>query len=886
MNSPARCIRHLESGGWLLTQNLRQARLLRRLHDRAQIEAGRQVWPSASVLPLDTWLVLQWQEAAAARPELPELLQPVAAEWLWRQQAARDAPGLVDPAELGARARASWIRLRDHGADTGSLARWPLTRDQQAFVAWGRAVEGGMVERGVRDPGDLPKLLVEAAALPSPAAPLLLVGFRRRTPAQTALVTALRAGGWSVEVDTLPAAAATTWRHAAADSAAEQAGMLSWLRAQFERAPAGIHGLILPDLAARRGAVDRALAAALQPELELPDGVARDRIFDLAGGDPLISHPAVESAMAALDCARGRIGWMTASHLLRSRYLCGAATERSARIQLDVGLRSVNPLIQYPVAALVARAERAGATQFATALVAAAQAGRGAARRRAGAWAEVFGNCLAAWGWPGGAELDSGEFQAARALRERLGNLSRLDSVAPALSVHEALRELRRLATEPFQPERGEPVIFIIDALDDPGIRFDGLWVAGLTAATWPRPASVDPFLPIEAQRQLGMPGITAEDCVADARAVIDRWQRQASELVLSWPRRENDTDVDGSPLIPLTAEALPTPAPPASREQLIFAAAVREPLAQDAAPPRRPGPARGGARLLELQSQCPFRAFAELRLGAARLEEPQAGIDRRTRGIVLHRVLQRFWSGIRSRADLIELDADTCLQRVATLVDEAFLQALPAGTSARAQALERDWQLRAVAGLLALERARPDFVVAEAERSMEGELGGLTLQLQVDRVDRIGDALVIIDYKTGRIAPSQWRGARMDAPQLPLYAVLHRVRPAGIAVAAVSAEDARFHGIASDAGLIDGLTAAEDFRLTEDLERGFGWREITGQWRTWLDALAREHAAGRADVDPKRAAATCRNCHLGALCRVTATAPDDADAEPADDDA
>ncbi len=62
----------------MLTQNLRQARILRRLHDRAQIAAGQEVWLSAQLLPFDAWLETQWQEAAAARTELPALLQPAA----------------------------------------------------------------------------------------------------------------------------------------------------------------------------------------------------------------------------------------------------------------------------------------------------------------------------------------------------------------------------------------------------------------------------------------------------------------------------------------------------------------------------------------------------------------------------------------------------------------------------------------------------------------------------------------------------------------------------------------------------------------------------------------------------------------------------------------
>ncbi len=137
MNSNERCIAHLSAGGLVLAADLRQARILRRLHDRAQAAAGRHVWPTAQVLPLDAWLGLQWGRVSVERPELPRILPPIALRWLWRTQVARDAPSLLDPADLGARARSSWLTLRAHGGNLADVARWPLTRDQQAFLALG-----------------------------------------------------------------------------------------------------------------------------------------------------------------------------------------------------------------------------------------------------------------------------------------------------------------------------------------------------------------------------------------------------------------------------------------------------------------------------------------------------------------------------------------------------------------------------------------------------------------------------------------------------------------------------------------------------------------------------------------------------------------------------
>jgi len=879
LSSNDRCIAHLESGGLLLTPDLRQARILRRLHDRAQIAAGRTVWPSAQVLPLDAWLAEQWRDACQARGELPAPLAPIALRWLWRRVAEPDAPQLLDAAELGARARSSWLRLRAHGGGLDELARFPLTRDQQAFMGWARSAERELRERNACDSADLARLLVAHDALPDPGPPLLLAGFRRPPPAQATLFDALARRGWQVTQLEAPPAMGAAWRHAAADPDAEREAMLAWVRGQLDEQPDGIHGLIIADLATQRGAIERALAAALQPELEVP-GASRERVFDVAGGRPLHSRPVIEAALDALRSALGRADWTVVTRLLRSAHLQDGLAEREVRARLDVALRKTQGDFPATPAALAAAARRGLAPGFADALGGAAAQLAGPERRSAAAWAEAFGNCLAAWGWPGEAVLDAATWQAANRLRELLHELAALAAVAPNMSAQAAYAQLQELAAAPFQPESGEPAVFVMDTWEDPGLGYDSLWVTGLGAAAWPRPVAVDPLLPIEAQRRLGMPGATAGDCVADARSIVAAWRARAGALVLSWPCRENDTEVDGSPLIPADLSVLPPPPPFLARERLACGSITLERFADDVAPALASGRAHGGARVLELQSLCPFRAFAELRLRAATLEEPQSGIDRRVRGQVLHGALERLWAELGSQQALLALDAVGCESRVAAAVDGALAEAAPNTAGPRSLRLEREWQMQAIAALLALERARPPFAVVETERELQGGIGGLELRLRVDRVDQTAGGLVVIDYKTGAVRGAPWRGARMDAPQLPLYAVLHARKPAGIAIARAGTAHARFVGVGDEAAIFDGLVPAAEFELTEERESGFGWGQVTEHWWAWLERLARDHAAGRAEVDPKLGATTCRRCHLGALCRVEPASNDDEEPE------
>jgi len=885
MNGNAGCLAHLDAGGLVMTADLRQARILRRLHDQAQLAAGREAWPTAQILPLEAWLAAQWRDAGAVRENLPVALPAVATRWLWRHLVADDAPGLVDPAETGTRARASWLQLRAHAGTVESLGRWPLTRDQQAFVAWARDVERALQLRGACDAGELVCRIVSDDALPPPGPPILLVGFSRPTPAQARLFEALGDSGWSIGNGEFVQPAPRSFRHAATDPESERAALVAWLRMRLAESPGGVHGVIVPNLDGERGALERSLAAGLQPELELA-GAAGQRVFDLAGGTPLSAQPVIEIALDAIRFALGRGDGAVASRLLRSAFVADSEAEREARQRLDAGLRRNGRAPAASTAALAREARHAQAPAFAAALETASACVSGPARRAAGAWAEAFGSCLAAFEWHRGASSGSPDWQASLRLSELLRELGAVSAFATELSAGQALAELEELASSPFQPEGGEPAVFVMDGWEEPGVAFNSLWVAGLTATAWPRPVRIDPFLPIEAQRRLRMPRATADSSVAECEAIMSAWSAQAGELVLSWPQREDDTDIDASPLVPQELAELPPLEAFVPRAALLCGAATLETAPDDRAPALGECRAAGGTRMLELQARCPFRAFGELRLHARPFEEPLAGFDRRLRGQILHRALERFWTRLGTQAALLALTPAARRRRVEESADHALAELAPASAGPRGRAIERDWQLGAIESLLALDRARDPFVVVETEREMTGRIGGLELSLRADRVDDADGAMIVIDYKTGRAHGTSWRGARMDAPQLPLYAVLHPQRPAGIALAEAGFAGARFVGVGVAGIGIDGVVAAEKYPLTEDREKGFAWSAITERWWAWLESLAKNHAAGHAEVDPKLAGQTCRLCHLGALCRVDAAgARDDGDEEAGSED-
>jgi probable DNA repair protein len=861
-------ILHLDAGGTVLTANRRQSRIIRRLYDEAQVAAGRHCWPAASVLPLDAWLAAQWQELTAQDPGLPTLMSEAEAAWPWRLSGDRHLdPTLVSVPDLASAARRAWLQLQRHGGSLADLGREPLTRDQRQFLAWSREVEARMAAEGWLDPGGLELAVAAQAHRLGPPGDLLLAGFERPAPALVALLDRLAAAGIVARWASPGRIAGEVCTHAAADGTDETRAWLRWARRRLEARPDARLAIIVPDLQARRAAIERALDAFLQPGLEWPGSRERDRPYDLAGGEPLTAFGVAAAALDALACVAPRVDAALWSRVLRSRYT-PAGDAPDPRVRWDVELRR-RGLASWTLPGLAARARRDGCPGTAATLDTLwQQVHEGPASRATDDWAKTFGAVLTAWGWPGPGPLASDEYQAAEALRDRLADFARLARTAPAMDLEQARTEFAALVGAPFQPERGTPAVWILDALEPAGVEFDGLWVSGLTAAAWPLPARHEAFLPLPLQRRLGIPGVTAEDCLERALATGEAWRHGAAEVVFSWPRTQDDAEVEPSRALPEGLPALEDLAGFVPRAAAWQQAASLEELDEDAAP-RLAGPARGGARILELQAKCPFRAFAELRLDARPLEEPAHGVEPRARGILLHETLEKAWRQLGSHAALARLGPEEVEALVDGCLEEAMQRHLPTELGERARRLEWEWQRAAVLQVLALDRAREPFEIVAVEEELSTELAGLPLRLRVDRVDRVADGLVVLDYKTGRVSTSQWRGARPDAPQLPLYAILKKGDVGGVAFVKADAHAAMLRGVAREAQRLPGMEPVGRFALTDDRERGFDWNQVLERWQAWLTRLARNFQDGEADVDPKLPQ-TCRHCHLATLCRVS----------------
>ena len=164
-----------------------------------------------------------------------------------------------------------------------------------------------------------------------------------------------------------------------------------------------------------------------------------------------------------------------------------------------------------------------------------------------------------------------------------------------------------------------------------------------------------------------------------------------------------------------------------------------------------------------------------------------------------------------------------------------------------------------------------------EARRSLT--IAGLSLNLRLDRVDRLVDgSSLVIDYKTGNVDPRSWDLPRPDDLQLPLYKVfgLDPIQPSlfdsyggpasgGLVFAKVRVGDTCFAGRVADA------KKTIDPELTGN--SGLVRRALTGldesEWKKYIERMAEDFIMGHAEVDPRDYPKTCENCGLQSVCRI-----------------
>jgi probable DNA repair protein len=863
----------LDGQALVLTVNKRLAAWLHHKYGERQ---AVDVWETPDILPWHGWLLSLYEELLTRGEQSGRLLTVNQESLIWEQIADTwnrkpDREPLLRPAAAAASAAEAWKLVHEWSIDPAELTDYP-SPESRLLAGWFNDFKALCERHGWLSAAELPVQIGEKIADGAVTLPqsLYLAGFDELTPGQQRLLGRMSAAGCRITrvESSQPEAAAT--RYQCHDNHEEIRRSALWARERLSQNPQMRIGIVIPQLNRLRKDVTRHFHATLHPEqlTSASDGVSE--IFNISLGTPLADEPMVQDALLFLDLLRlektplGRIG-----QLLRSRFLGDYEAEWARRSLLDQRLRETEPP-EIPTGRFL-RVLLTGAGNNAACCpalgkrldeaIALQQQREQAPDDRAAEIAAL----LEIAGWPGERTLDSREYQCRERFLGLLEELGHLDPTGHGMSYSEALLRLRKLSQQSlFQPQgNSDAPIQVSGPLEAAGQEFDALLVMNMDDDNWPSRADPNPLLPPALQRAHGLPHTSAEREMFYAEALTRRMLQSAPEVIFSFPAMDGERDLRPSPLItrfPLVdAESIET-----GYAQSILGSAPIENLNCDSAPPVGPGDIpRGGSGLISDQAACPFRAFANYRLGTRRLEEAELGFDARVRGTLMHRCLEFFWSKVHSSDELAMLGEQGRQRLVSDCIDQALEEnRKDSGLEQSYLELERARLNQLLTGWLEkIELERAPFTVLGLEQDIELELEGLVLKLRADRIDALEDGRqIVIDYKSGRPFTPDWESERPGEPQLPLYTLSTSQQTAGALLAFINGRETRFSGLVEEKSLVPG---------SNSLVYKGDWHALQAQWKGSLHALAAEVMQGHAAIDPVDPARSCRYCGLQPLCRI-----------------
>ena len=860
-----------------------RAHAVRLAHAAAELSAGARAWPSPDVLAAAAWTRRECERRAELTPHsLPRILSAAEEWWLWRE-AAREAAGeapflsldaLAESLQRSAARAADWDLAAERGVPESEATLFHEA--QRLFLA--RCQELGAASVS---------FLFGTLAGAREGKPVRLCGFEA-LPRGLLRLAGEVAGRWPQRVARVLASGRGV---RTADGESEREAIASWCRARLLEDPDARLLVMLPGSAAPRERLASLLRDCIDPALALGNGAATRgaatrALVGIEGGEPLAAQALPAQALLGLAVlAGGRMEIELLSRWLVSPYWTSPPAQARAALALLLRQRGAAQLDLrelFGALQLVPRELQPAARELEALIRRASRLlGEGSASTRR--WSERFEASLRALGWPGTLPAEGALHQTRLRWRELLEEFGGLAASAGSLSLEAALAELHALALRTaYRPADEDVPVTISPMLCDPLVVYDGIWVGSLSADALPMPLAPDPFLPLRAQVAAGLPEASVAGRRAQAQALLAAWRRAARELVLSVPALEGDLELLPSPL--LSDLRLEHESPRSLWLPLRLHRDGCTEGREDAhgVPYTSPAPLPGGTRSLTLQSECAFRSYAELRLGAAAPERAEPGVPMDQRGLLLHTALQLLWDRLRTSEALGSLGAPALEALIADCVARAA-QALqtqvrgrrrrtrppPDGQfdlfSALSPALTRECaRARVLIGRLCeLERTRAPFTVEGTERLTELSLGGARLRMRLDRVDAVATGRIVLDYKSGRPATADWFGDRPTHPQLLAYLTALGTDVVALATVHLTAREVRFTGVAATAELLPRVRALPPVTGAAAAD----WGRQQQNWRALIERLIRDFLAGEARIDP--APGACDYCHLTDLCRI-----------------
>lgn len=844
----------LARGHTVLTANERLTRLLKRAYYHQYPQRECQTPPR--VLPLTAWLQAQWEQCLLQDEHCPQhWLTPAQSEaWWWQLMTTTPhSPLFLDAWQTVTHVAEAWERVQ--------LWQLPLSQlmeqggeDSHWFVALAQRYQQQLTQARACDSVSIYAYLTTAHrehhwCLQTPT---YLYGGDPFTPRQQAFFKQVGIEQATMDPRQDPP---QIHRHEFFDANTEWHAMAQWLKAQPD---SKVSACVIPELQTHRDAIERIFQQVFDAE---PISAA----FTCASAQPLAQVPVIHIALRLLQYDGHSWPLLQWQSVLTNPYLIADEADGLQRQRSFALLLAATPRSHYTLSELHDSLVDAS-DPLKTQLKAWIDHQRSRPPQASIMdWAANFQQVLTIVGWPG-RWATTPEIEAVHADWERVTlQWLRLHSLG-SLSANQAWEHLQRICFQHrFQPPQHfshKGLLGLYEALDQP---FDGVWIGGLTAQSFPERVHPNPFIPQSLQRRHHLPKCSQAQALNFAQHLLDRLAQQTPVLIFSHPTHRGEIPQAPSPLIhahplqPFIGDAQWHDA------EAKNAGAAREAYSDHQAPAvASTETLRGGSQILQRQAQCAFQAFAKIRLQAEQPElEPETGITPQQRGTLIHACLEHVWQELKSQQRLLELDDSERTARLEHHIHRVLTQrqrhfpalAVPLYFTTEAACLRQILQ-----HWLRVESARPPFTVIDIEKTLVVPFGAHRLTIKMDRLDQ-DDAgrWFLIDYKTGLSQVKAWLDEPLTAPQLPFYSEQLTYPIHGLLFAALHPQQMSYLGLTwGDCG-IPGATIVDS---------AAAWQTHREQWRQQLTQLTSDFLSGIAKAQPQTPQ-TCVYCDLPGLCRV-----------------
>lgn len=661
-------------------------------------------------------------------------------------------------------------------------------------------------------------------------------------------------------------------------------------------------GIVIPDLENCREQVQEILQEYLP-----------DKSFNIAAPKSLFSYPIIQSAFSCLSMIFYKISLEQWSKLLRNPYLCQSLNETFALSALDAALQerrqSEYSLKQFIEVLNLHRdlfkdngeeknkkeeknenenndKDKETDSSFITRIVAITTLIPSFKNKKSAAeWKELILQFLQTLQWTQGLNLTTEETAVLKeweALLEKYLSLQRILGPHSFKEAFQIIKDLAQNIAYLQAQEGGWAPIQVLGLLESVGIPFDKLWVAGLHQEAWPKGPNPNPFISVNVQRKLKCPRACPEREYEIAKHYTELLCQGAETIIFSYPKTIEDRTVKLSyllshlPQIENNFQQNQNMEDNFQKNQIDCETAAGEYVAnsiearletiQPEAVPYNFSKTTTGA--LKLQANCPFRAFAEIRLQAKPLVKQILGLTPAERGEIVHDVLMLFWSQIKTQAALNLLSEDELSNTLTQLIQyglERFENKTGRRLGQSFKNLELNRLLDLFTRFMSLEKSRPSFETIALESKHAFKIAGLDLNLRIDRIDQLENGQeLLLDYKTGLVEVQSWFKDPILEPQLPLYCISRPKIPLGFSFVVLKANEIKYVGVAKEDLHIPGIKT-----LSKMISEGVSWESQCKEWQISLEKIAQSFKDGVATIQPAEGEKSCMYCEQSSFCRI-----------------